>query len=101
MPSSTARSAEILHEKARTVLWAFTPDGIVLNNFARRVVIELDAQRRFVWEYLDGAHSSQDIAVALLATFPELRTRVRARNVVAATVRELGELGFLSKAGHG
>lgn len=75
MPSSTsevltrpAPVAPALWEKADTVLWAFTPDGIVLHNFARGLYLDLDAGAHVVWSYLDGVHTTAAIADKLCET---------------------------------
>ncbi|MDE3775449.1 PqqD family protein [Sinorhizobium meliloti] len=54
-----------LWEKSDTVLWAFTSDGIVLHNFTQGICLELDATAHVVWSYLDGRHSTKDIAEKL------------------------------------
>lgn len=83
-------------EKADTVLWAFTPDGIVLHNFARGLYVELDGPGHLVWSYLDGVHSSGAIA-ELLGRTPEYAQATRARQMrfVQQVVDELADGGFI------
>lgn len=54
-------SGSLYYEKGDTVLWALTPEGIVLHNFADRKYVELKGPEHLVWSYLDGAHSLEDI----------------------------------------
>lgn len=64
MQSSSSDGAALekdFYEKSDTVLWAFTPSGIVLHNFSLGRFVELDAAGLLVWELLDGVHSTEEI----------------------------------------
>lgn len=103
MPSSTSEvalarrpQAALRWEKADTVLWAFTPEGIVLHNFARGLFVELDGPGEVVWARLDGAHAPEAIAEALREE-PAWAAVSRARRLrfVNRLVANLADGGFL------
>jgi len=103
MPSSTASvlaqpaaQAETRWEKADTVLWAFTPDGIVLHNFACSRYLNLDAAAHIVWSYLDGLHAPEEIAEKLGETPAYAQApRVRRLRQVRQVIAELVDGGFI------
>jgi hypothetical protein len=55
----------VYYEKEDTILWALTPEGILLHNFANRRYVELKGKEHLIWSYLDGAHSLKDISTLL------------------------------------
>lgn len=55
-------------EKNRHVLWAVTPEGIVLHHFERSTFLELNKIQEFVWSHLDGIHGIEEIERKLIAS---------------------------------
>lgn len=89
-------AAEERWEKAESVLWAFTPDGIVLHNFLCGAFVELNGAEQVIWSHLDGLHSEADI-VAKLADAPGLgrsRSAFRQR-LVQRVLADLIDGGFV------
>lgn len=73
-------------KKNEAVMWAFTPNGIVLHNTERAHFLELDELGERIWSYVDGSHSAEEILEMLRATRPELdegRSREVLRTVLA------------------
>lgn len=83
-------------EKADSVLWAFTPHGIILHNFERSAFLELDGPAHMIWSFLDGLHGDDDI-VDKLAAVPELAGSGpdMRRDLVRRVLSDLVEGGFL------
>jgi len=86
-------SEQRLLEKSDSVLWAFTPDGIVLHNFERGLFAELVGQESDIWAYLDGVHSLDAVAQVLVRNDPG--GAEHARHLVEAVAGNLVAGGFL------
>lgn len=91
-PSSMSDTS--LWEKSEHVLWAPMPTGIVLQHLPRRLFLELHGFDYWVWTYLDGTRSVEQIADTITqrhADLPVDDPRSRAREVF----EELRDNGFL------
>lgn len=58
-------SGSAYYEKSDTVLWALTPEGVLLHNFANQKYVELKGTEHLVWAYLDGAHNLDDVCARI------------------------------------
>ena len=100
-PSCISRDAGegfSLYEKGDTILWALTPEGIVLHNFANRKYVELKGPEHLVWSYLDGAHSLEDIRARIsIAPQAENGSEEALRKLIDSTFEQLFEGGFITK----
>jgi len=76
--------------KSPEVLWALTPDGILLHHMATDKYVELGAANRCIWEYLDGFHSVEE-ALARASTDPSAAVYQAGKELV----QSLLEAGFL------
>ena len=85
-------------EKADSVLWAFTPTGIILHNFQKGAFIQLDGPEHLIWSHLDGVHSDEDI-VAKLSDDPGLSHSPKAVRelLVARVLADLITGGFVAR----
>ena len=89
---------QIYYEKQETILWALTPDGIVLHNFANRKYVELKGEEHLIWSYLDGAHSLKDISALIANGHSEGNGSANGRHeIVEATCKRLLAGGFIAK----
>ena len=96
MPSFTPRNrasanGHTLYEKNDSVLWAFTPGGIVLHNFETASYLELEGDEYVAWSYFDGVHTLDEIAGKL--------STGRARNIRTAMTKVTSTFEKLHKGG--
>lgn len=91
--SRVPRSGLLRYEKNDTVLWVATDSGILLHNFLNHTYLELSDLAAIVWEYLDGAHTEEDI-VERVSLRSDL-TISETREFVVSQVSKLAERGFL------
>jgi hypothetical protein len=56
-------------EKSDSVLWVFTPNGILLHNLDTDRYVELNSALCLAWSYIDGVHSLDEIRKIC---FPEI-----------------------------
>ena len=103
MPSYTSSAAHarkpneaLRWEKSDTVLWAFTPNGIVLHNFACGLFVELEGPAYIAWCYLDGIHVADEIAEAL-TVLPEYKRVPKSgrATIVTKLIADLADGGFI------
>lgn len=78
------KDAEYFFEKCPTVLWALTPNGILLHNFKTGQFVELKGDDYVTWCYLDGTHSL-DAIVGIL----ERRTDNRMQSLLRIRAKKL------------
>jgi len=89
---------QVYYEKEDTILWALTPDGILLHNFANRKYVELKGKDHLIWSYLDGAHSLNDISALILNGQFEGNGSADGRHeLVEDTCKRLLAGGFIAK----
>jgi hypothetical protein len=95
MPSSiSSDAASSLYEKSDSVLWAFTPDGIVLHNFETSSYLELKGDDYIAWSYFDGVHTLSEIAGKLSSRRGE-RNKRTAITKVRRALEKLNKGGFV------
>ena len=88
----------VYYEKEDTILWALTPEGILLHNFANRRYVELKGKEHLIWSYLDGAHSLNDISALLSNGQPEGNGSADGPNeLVEETCKRLLAGGFIAR----
>jgi len=84
----------VMYEKSHTVLWAETETVIVLRNFSNGIALELETERRQIWELCDGVHSEFAIAHEMQMTRPERHVGELSK-IVRTTVELLASYGFV------
>lgn len=86
-----------LYEKSLLVLWAPSPNGIVLHNFLSNTFIELRGAEEAIWARLDGLDTEADIAAAISRQFNiDLEPSLQ---LVRTMVEKLARSKFLQRRG--
>jgi hypothetical protein len=87
------------YEKTDSVLWAATPEGIVLHNFCNQRYFELTGLSHQIWMYLDGAHDALNIREKILQHYEDSVENPPANldQVIAKLTQQLLEQNFIQE----